>query len=120
MRAVGSSGAGGRAPSLRCHHMRAPRSALPCSAPVVQFKQSGCGLFEGHVVSGFIGHAACAPPKKSFPDQLKNTFPFFYFHSILPGCLKSTLQLQSLLAKLRYESSTLILYKELSSPIFHL
>ena len=78
MRAVGSSGAGGRAPSLRCHHMRAPRSALPCSAPVVQFKQSACGLFEGHVVSGFIGHAACAPPKKSFPDQLKNTFPFFF------------------------------------------
>ena len=45
----------------------------------VQFKQSAeCGLFEGHVVSGFIGHAACAPPKKRFPDQLKNTFPFFF------------------------------------------
>lgn len=75
MRVVGSSGAGGRAPSLRCHHMRAPRSA-----PVVQFKQSAeCGLFEGHVVSGFIGHAACAPPKKSFPDQLKNILFSFSF-----------------------------------------
>ena len=80
MRAVGSSGAGGRAPSLRCHHMRAPRSALPRSAPVVKFKQSAeCGLFEGHVVSGFIGHAACAPPKKSFPDQLKNILFSFSF-----------------------------------------
>ena len=101
MRAVGSSGAGGRAPSLRCHHMWTPRSALPRSAPVVQFKQSAeCGLFEGHVVSGFIGHAACAPPKKRFPDQLKNIFPFFlYFHSILPGCLKSAVQSQSLVTK---------------------
>ena len=98
MRAVGSSGAGGRAPSLRCHHMRAPRSALPCSAPVVQFKQSGCGLFEGHVVSGFIGHAACAPPKKSFPDQLEIFF-LFYFHPISPGCLKNGVQFQSLVTK---------------------
>ena len=80
MRAVGSRGAGGRAPSLRCHHMWTPRSALPRSAPVVQFKQSAeCGLFEGHVVSGFIGHAACAPPKKSFPDQLKNILFSFSF-----------------------------------------
>ena len=54
-------------------------SAVLCAC--VQFKQSAeCGLFEGHVVSGFIGHAACAPPKKSFPDQLKNTFPFFSFN----------------------------------------
>ena len=53
--------------------------AALCSAPVVQFKQSACGLFEGHLVSGFIGHAACAPPKKSFPDQLKNILFSFSF-----------------------------------------
>lgn len=57
--------------------------AALCSAALcacVQFKQSAeCGLFEGHVVSGFIGHAACAPPKKSFPDQLKNILFSFSF-----------------------------------------
>ena len=60
--------------------------AALCSAALcarVQFKQSAeCGLFEGHVVSGFIGHAACAPPKKSFPDQLDNIsiFIFIQYH----------------------------------------
>ena len=61
-------------------------AAALCSAALcarVQFKQSAeCGLFEGHVVSGFIGHAAFAPPKESFPDQLEtiSIFIFIQYH----------------------------------------
>ena len=70
--------------------------AALCSAALcarVQFKQSAeCGLFEGHVVSGFIGHAACAPPKN-------RQYIYFYFQSIPPRCLKSGVQFQSLVAK---------------------